>query len=121
MSDKRALENALTAEKAGTEFLRERVIELQRGMMALANPKAEAQVVGQTNRDKAEPEVPYVPRPARWAGVGNSGFDGEDYVEPLTATLTRMNPSTTYKGPSDLRGLAQRESGLHLSPNGEGL
>lgn len=116
VGDKRSLEAAANFERVQSEFMRERVAELQRAVIGLANPKVEATVVGQTSRDKDGPEIPVAPGPSRWQAANGTS-------EPLTAELTRNNPSTTYKfkGPSDYAGLARRESGPNFASNDEAL
>jgi hypothetical protein len=116
VADKKGLEAAVSAERAQNEFLRERVTELQRALLALTDRRVEATVVGQTIRENAEPEPPVPFRPSRWqAASGNVPT-----FEPLVAELTRKNASTTYR-PADLAGLARRESGMRLAENDEAI
>lgn len=76
VGDKRGLESTVTAERAQNEFLRERVTELQRSLMAFTDRRVEATVVGQTNRDKTPETEPVLPI-SRWAAAsGTTTFAG---------------------------------------------
>ena len=112
----RAYEASVHAERQQGAFMRERMTELQRALLAVKDAKVEAQVVGQTRRDKEGPEPPYIPGPTRIQAASGT-------YEPLTVELTRRNPSTTYpfKGPSDIAGQSRRESGPTLAQNDEAV
>lgn len=108
VGDKRALEQSLASEREQTAFLRERVTELQRALLALTNKGIEAQVVGQTFRASEPPDSGFIPGPTRWQAASGAYSP----VEPLVHTLTKNNPSTTFRG-ADLR-VMQSVSGPHL-------
>jgi hypothetical protein len=117
VADKKGLEAAVSAERAQNEFLRERVTELQRALLALTDRRVEATVVGQTSRDRnPEPDGPVRLKTNLWQAANGS----LPVIEPLVSELTRKNASTTYR-PADLAGLARRESGMSLVSNDEAI
>ena len=92
VGDKRSLEAAVKSLTEQTSYLQERLTEMQRANIALANPKAEQIIAAQTFR-KDQKDEPYSPPPPRWAAANGD----TNMPEPLVAELTRLNPSTTYK------------------------
>lgn len=54
MGDKRAIEASLNAEREGSTFLRDRVTELQRALMAFQDRAVAAQVIRASSPEKEE-------------------------------------------------------------------
>jgi hypothetical protein len=93
VGDKRALEGSLTAERSQTTFLRERVTELQRALMAFQDKGVAAQVVRHGKPDRPEDVVPE--RPNRWTAAAGTFRPGVNLRDVMVADAIREATTAT--------------------------
>lgn len=113
LAGKRDLEFAVQSLTSQASYLQERLTEMQRANIALANPKAEQIIAAQTLRGKSEPEEQIPQGPSRWQAAEGSWAPKPWWGDkrPLADDLVRA--SSTFP---DYSGLAARESGMHVTP-----